>query len=117
MTKDTLGGYDENIKNKKLKVNKIMEAEIKKKIIKRLKILEGQVRGLQRMVAEEKYCLDILRQCAAIKEALSGCEALMLKNHLTTHVLQQIKSGQKNKAIQDILSIYKFSSKNKIKGR
>lgn len=94
-----------------------MKAEIKKKIIKRLKILEGQVRGLQRMVAEEKYCLDILRQCAAVREALSSCEVLMLQNHLATHVLQQIRSGQKNKAIQDILSIYKFSSKNKIKGQ
>ena len=88
-----------------------MKQDIKKKAVRRLKIVEGQVRGLQRMVKEEKYCIDIINQSLAIKEALSGVEDLILKNHLSTHVVEQMKSGREAKAIQEILSVYRLSKK------
>ncbi|MDP3710746.1 MAG: metal-sensing transcriptional repressor [bacterium] len=88
-----------------------MRISIKNQVNRRLKILEGQVRGLQKMVDEEKYCVDIINQSLAIKEALSGVEGLMLENHLSTHVIEQIKSGQKSKAIKEILSVYKLSKR------
>ena len=88
-----------------------MKQDIKKKAVRRLKIVEGQVRGLQRMVKEEKYCINIINQSLAIKEALSGVEDLILKNHLSTHVVEQIKSGREAKAIQEILSVYRLSKK------
>ena len=88
-----------------------MKQDIKKKAIRRLKIVEGQVRGLQRMVAEEKYCIEIMNQSLAIKEALSGVEDLILKNHLSTHVVEQMKSGKESKAIKEILSVYRLSKK------
>ena len=88
-----------------------MKQGIKKKAIRRLKIVEGQVRGLQRMVEEEKYCIDIINQSLAIKEALSGVEDLILENHLSTHVVEQMKSGKEAKAIKEILSVYKMSKK------
>ena len=88
-----------------------MKRDIKKKAERRLKIVEGQVRGLQRMVEEEKYCIDIIHQSLAIKEALSRVEDLILKNHLSTHVIEQIKSGKELKAIKEILSVYKLSKK------
>ena len=88
-----------------------MKQNIKKKAIRRLKIVEGQVRGLQRMVEEEKYCIDIINQSLAIKEALSSVEDLILENHLSTHVVEQMKSGKEAKAIKEILSVYKMSKK------
>ena len=88
-----------------------MKQDIKKKAVRRLKIVEGQVRGLQRMVDEEKYCIDIINQSLAIKEALSSVEDLILENHLSTHVVEQMKSGNEAKAIKEILSIYKMSKK------
>lgn len=88
-----------------------MKQNIKKKAIRRLKIVEGQVRGLQRMVQEEKYCIDIINQSLAIKEALSSVEDLILENHLSTHVVEQMKSGKEAKAIKEILSVYKLSKK------
>lgn len=88
-----------------------MNRGIKKKAIRRLKILEGQIRGLQRMVDEEQYCIDILQQSLAVKEALSGIEELILENHLSTHVIEQVRAGQKQKAIKEILRIYKLSKK------
>ena len=89
-----------------------MKGLIKKRAVRRLKILEGQVRGLQKMVEKEEYCLDILQQSSAVKNALSGVENLILENHLSTHVIEQIKVGQESKATKEILTIYKLS-KNK----
>lgn len=88
-----------------------MKKPLKKRISNRLRILEGQIRGLQRMVEEEKYCMDILHQTAATKEALSGVEDLLLENHLSTHVVEQMKSKNTRKAIKEMLEVYKLSKK------
>jgi len=88
-----------------------MRKDIQKRAARRLKIIEGQVRGLQRMVADEKYCIDILTQSMAVKEALSGVEDLVMENHLTTHVIEQIRSGKESKAAQEILKVYKASKR------
>lgn len=84
-----------------------MKANIQKQAIRRLKIIEGQIRGLQNMVEDEKYCIDIITQASAIKKALSGVESLILENHLGTHVIEQMRSGKKEQAIKEILKIYK----------
>lgn len=79
--------------------------------MRRLKILEGQMRGLQKMVNEEEYCIDILQQSSAIKNALSSVEDLILGNHLSTHVIEQIRSGNVQKPKEEILKIYKLSKR------
>jgi DNA-binding FrmR family transcriptional regulator len=88
-----------------------MKKEIKSRAVRRLKIVEGQVRGLQKMVDEEKYCIDIITQTAAVREALSGIEDLLLENHLSTHVIHQVKSGQETQATEEILKVYKLKRK------
>ena len=90
-----------------------MRADIKKKAIRRLKLIEGQVRGIQKMIKGEKYCVDIITQSSAIKEALSGVEHLILENHLSTHVLDQMQHGKEKKAIEEILKVYKLAQKKK----
>ena len=88
-----------------------MKKTIKKRAIRRLKILEGQIRGLQRMVEKEKYCVNIIQQSSAAKEALSSIEDLILENHLSTHVIEQIKAGRESKSTKEILKIYKLSKR------
>lgn len=88
-----------------------MKKEMKPRAVRRLKIIEGQIRGLQKMVEEDAYCIDIITQASAIKEALSGIEDLLLENHLSTHVIQQIKSGQEDHATEEILKVYKLKRK------
>lgn len=90
-----------------------MKVEIKNKVVRRLKIVQGQLKGLAKMVEEEKYCVDIITQSNAIKEALSGIENLMLENHLATHVLHQMKTGKERKAMDEILKVYKLAQKKK----
>lgn len=88
-----------------------MKKEVKKRLLRRLKIIEGQVRGLQKLVNNEEYCIDVITQTLAIKQALSGVEDLLLENHLSTHVIEQVKSGKESKAVKEILAVYKVSRK------
>ena len=88
-----------------------MKHDIKQKAVRRLKIIEGQIRGLQKMVEDDNYCIDIITQASAVKEALSGVEDLLLENHLSTHVVEQIKSGEEAHATDEILKVYKLKRK------
>jgi DNA-binding FrmR family transcriptional regulator len=90
-----------------------MKVDIKTKALRRLSLIRGQVEGLRKMVDEERYCVDIITQSSAIKEALTGVENLILENHLSTHVLEQIKGGKEKKAIEEILKIYKLAQRKK----
>ena len=86
-----------------------MNNEIKKQVINRLKRIEGQVRGLQKMVEAETYCIDVITQSNAVKKALASVEDLMLKNHLITHVAHQMKNGHTEKATEEIRKVYKLT--------
>ncbi len=88
-----------------------MEEQLKKRAIRRLKIIEGQVRGLQKMIEEEAYCVDIITQTSAVKKALSGVEDLLLENHLKTCLVRKVKSGQEKKALAEILEVYKLGKR------
>ena len=63
---------------------------------KRLNRIEGQVRGIGRMIEEERYCIDILQQIQAIKSALARVEDAVLKDHAATCVNAAIASGSEN---------------------
>lgn len=90
---------------------KYMEENNKTKVVRRLKLLEGQVRGLQKMVENDTYCIDIITQTSAVKQGLSNVEDLLLENHLGHCVFNQIKSGQTEKAKAEILKVYKLKRK------
>ncbi len=62
--------------------------------VRRLKKIEGQVRGVVRMIEEERYCIDILQQINAIKAALTKAESEILKAHAATCVDDAIRSGK-----------------------
>lgn len=83
----------------------------RKKIIKRLNIIKGQIEGLKNMIEKDAYCIDILIQSMAIKQALSSIEDLILENHLKKHVSEQFKKGKENKAVKELIEIYKLSKK------
>lgn len=88
-----------------------MKKEVKKKLARRLKIIEGQIKGLQKMVDKDTYCVDIITQTSAVRQALSSIEDVMLENHLSTHVVEQMKNGRHKLATDEIVSVYKLSKK------
>jgi len=75
---------------------------------RRMAIAEGQIRALRRMIEEEKYCIDILTQAEALKKALSGVEELVLENHVTTHVVEQVRGGKAAKVAKELSNFYKL---------
>ncbi|MBI4079887.1 metal-sensitive transcriptional regulator [Candidatus Kaiserbacteria bacterium] len=88
-----------------------MVPKVKKQALQRLKIILGQVKGLAGMVEKEKYCVDIIVQSSAIKKALSGVEDLVLKNHLDTHVMHQMRTGKGKRAAEEILKVYRLAQR------
>ena len=90
---------------------KYMDDKNKVKVVRRLKLLEGQVRGLQKMVENDTYCIDVITQTSAVKQGLSNVEDMLLENHLGGCILNQVKSGQTSKAKKEILKVYKLRSK------
>jgi DNA-binding FrmR family transcriptional regulator len=72
-----------------------VDAEIKSRNLKRLRRIEGQVRGIQRMIGEERYCADILTQISSVHEALRGVSRELMRNHLKHCATGAIRSGGK----------------------
>lgn len=88
-----------------------MESITKKKRIRRLRIIEGQIRGLQEMIEKDTYCIDIITQTSAVKQGLTVIEDELMEDHLKTCVIRQIKSGKEQKATEEILKVYKLKRK------
>ena len=68
----------------------------------RLRRIEGQVRGLQRMVDEDRYCIDVLTQVSAVKAALDGVALLLLKDHTSHCVVEAIQAGDGGGKIREL---------------
>lgn len=81
------------------------------KLLRRLKIIEGQVRGLQEMISDGTYCVDIITQTSAVKQALSSVEDALMEDHLSSCVVEQIKQGKEKKAVEEIVKVYRLKRK------
>ncbi|RDY29124.1 transcriptional regulator [Romboutsia weinsteinii] len=81
---------------------KMSEVNDKEALIKRLKRIEGQVKGIQNMVEEERYCVDILVQISAIRSAINKVGTLILDNHVKGCVMSSIKNDDSEQAEETI---------------
>jgi DNA-binding FrmR family transcriptional regulator len=71
-----------------------VDAEVKERNLNRLRRLEGQVRGIQRMIEEDRYCADILTQVSSVQEALRGVARELMRNHLKHCATSAIRAGE-----------------------
>ncbi len=83
----------------------------REQLLRRLKIIEGQVRGLQEMVKNDIYCIDVITQTSAVKQALAGVEDALMEDHLASCLVSQIKKGKEKKATDEILKVYRLKRK------
>jgi len=90
---------------------KYMDNKNKGKVIRRLKLIEGQARGLQKMIENDTYCIDVITQTSAVKQGLSNVEDILLENHLKGCVSKQMTNGQVGKTTDEILKVYKLKRK------
>ena len=87
----------------------MIDATTKGKAIGRLRRIEGQVQGLQRMIGGDAYCVDILLQVAAVQGALEQVEKLLLGRHIESCVSDAMRSGSKNdrqRKIDELLEVF-----------
>ena len=85
--------------------------EEKQSVINRLKRIEGQVRGIQRMVEEDRYCVDILVQISAISAALKKVGFSVTERHMQHCIRHAVKDGEGKSAIEELLEVMKYISK------
>ena len=90
-----------------------MISDIKQRALHRIKILEGQMRGVQKMLENEEYCMDIITQNLAIQQSIGSLNKLILENHIRTHVSHSLSSGsddEQEKAVAELLALYELTS-------
>ena len=74
-------------------------------LVKRVNRIEGQVRGIAKMIAEDRYCIDVLTQVSAVQAALDAVARKMLEHHLHGCVQHAVKSGDGERAIDEALTV------------
>ena len=89
-----------------------MIADIKKRALHRSRILEGQMRGLEKMIESEDYCMDIITQSLAIQKSLRSLNKLLVENHLRTHVADMFDEGgaRRDAAVDELLNVYELQN-------
>ena len=86
-----------------------MDDRTREKVLRRLKIARGQLDGLERMIGEGRYCVDVLTQLSAIHEALRGVGKVVVRQHLETCVTEGFKKKQAHHYDELMDIIYKLS--------
>ena len=83
--------------------------EDKQKMVKRMKLIEGQIRGISKMIESDLYCDDILHQFKSVESAIGGVKSLLLEAHMKSCVVNQIKDGRVEVIDELLLTIKKMS--------
>lgn len=86
-----------------------MDDTLRQEYVKRLNYIEGHVKGVRRMVEEDKYCVDVLRQTLAIRKAIQKLEALMLEGHLKECVPAGMREGRGEEVVAELLELYRMA--------
>ncbi|WP_022665264.1 metal-sensitive transcriptional regulator [Desulfospira joergensenii] len=90
----------------------MVNEEVKKASLSRLKKIEGQIRGIARMIENEKYCIDIVNQITAAEKALHGVAKIIMKRHVESCVTDAIQKGQGQAKIDELIeTLFKYSNK------
>lgn len=88
-----------------------MQDQPKIEALKRLNYILGHLQGIRKMVQEEQYCVDILKQLYAVRKAVEKMEGVLLDGHLHSCVIEGIKEGNAEEVIQELEELYSLSNK------
>jgi CsoR family transcriptional regulator, copper-sensing transcriptional repressor len=81
----------------------------KQDVLKRLNYIEGHLGGIRKMIEEDKYCVDILRQTYAVRKAIEKLELLLLEGHLHHCVSEGIANGRGDEVIEELVQLYNLA--------
>lgn len=81
----------------------------KQDVLKRLNYIEGHINGVRKMVENDEYCVDILRQTYAVRKAIEKLEMLILENHLHSCVPEGIREGREEAVVAELVQLYNLA--------
>jgi DNA-binding FrmR family transcriptional regulator len=88
-----------------------MQPAIKQQATKRLNYIEGHLSGIRRMIEEDQYCVDVLKQTYAVRKAIEKLEALLLDGHLHTCVVEGVREGREEQVVGELLQLYELANR------
>lgn len=80
-------------------------------LLRRLSYIEGHLQGVRRMIEEDKYCVDVLKQTYAVRRAIEKLESLILENHLQGCAVAGIKEGREEEVVGELLDLYELAGR------
>lgn len=91
-----------------------MNTEHQEVVVKRLRSIAGHVNGIERMIVEDAYCIDVIKQVQAVQAALNKVNDLILENHLNTCVIEAVRGDNKKereRVIGEIVQVFEMAQK------
>ncbi len=88
-----------------------MENNVREECLKRMNYIEGHLAGVRKMIEEDKYCVDVLKQTFAVRRGIERLEALMLNGHLNGCVVTGIKDGREKEMVRELMDLYTLASR------
>ena len=88
-----------------------VDTSAKPEVLKRLNYIEGHLQGVRKMVEEDKYCVDVLKQTYAVRRAIEKLEAIILEGHLKGCVFEGIKDGREQEVIAELAELYGLATR------
>ena len=85
--------------------------DAKRNALKRLKYIEGHLGGVRRMIEQDTYCIDVLKQTFAVRRAIQKLESVLLEGHLHGCVIEGVKEGREEDVLSELLELYSLADK------
>lgn len=85
--------------------------DAKRNALKRLKYIEGHLGGVRRMIEQDAYCVDVLKQTFAVRRAIQKLESVLLEGHLHGCVIEGVKEGREEDVLGELLELYSLADK------
>jgi DNA-binding FrmR family transcriptional regulator len=88
-----------------------MDAGTRADVLKRLNYIDGHLQGVRKMIEEEQYCVDVMKQTFAVRRAIEKMEAQMLEGHLHHCVLDAVQRGETDEVLGELVELYRLANK------
>ena len=88
-----------------------VDTSSKRDLLRRIAYIDGHLQGVKRMIQDDKYCVDVLKQTYAVRRAIEKLEALILENHLQGCVVSGIKEGREDEVLGELIDLYELAGR------
>ena len=88
-----------------------MDAETRADALRRIAYARGHLDGIRRMIEDDSYCVDVLKQTSAVRRAIEKAESRMLSGHLHHCVVDGVRGGDQHRVIEELVQLYELANK------